>query len=66
MVWLKMGLKILQLTMLKKVIDQLQDFDINITEICIELLSQGCTAFDEAFESLLDAIEKKATELIAK
>ena len=49
-----------------QVIRKLKEFDAYVIEACEELLIDGVKAFDEAFESLLASIEKKAQELCEK
>jgi len=50
----------------ERVLNVLGEFDIDIHQVCAQLLSDGCDAFDQAFETLLDSIDKKARELVAK
>lgn len=48
----------------QKTIDTLRDFGIDIDAVCRQLLSEGCVAFDKAFETLLESITKKADSLV--
>jgi len=45
------------------IIQSLRNFDIDIDVVCRELLDKGVASFDQAFQELLDSIEKKAAEL---
>lgn len=45
------------------VIQSLQEFGIDINQVCAKLLDDGVTAFDKAFVALMEAIEKKAAQL---
>ncbi|MBU0467536.1 MAG: transaldolase [Candidatus Omnitrophica bacterium] len=48
-----------------EVIRSLDALDISVDEVCIKLLDDGVKAFNNAFESLLESIEKKAEGLDA-
>lgn len=50
----------------KKVISALNDFGINVDQICAKLQADGVAAFEKSFESLLTSIETKARQLCAK
>jgi transaldolase len=41
------------------IIDSLQGLGIDINNVCAQLLEDGVVAFEQSFDSLLDAIEKK-------
>ncbi len=45
-------------------IEALKKNGIDCDEVCSKLLNDGCVAFNQAFESLLDSIEKKAAQLV--
>jgi len=45
------------------IIQALDEFGIDINQVCDQLLVEGCKSFDKAFEELLDSIEKKAVQL---
>jgi transaldolase len=49
----------------KKIIEDLRNIDIDIQEICDELLLKGLRAFTDSFDHLLDSIEKKSLVLAA-
>ena len=44
-------------------LSELQDLEISLEEITDELLTQGCQAFCDAFDQLLDAVAKKRDKL---
>ena len=50
----------------KKILSDLQAQGIDINSICADLLRDGVKAFEDAFEALLSAIEKKAAQLCIK
>lgn len=50
----------------KKVLSDLKAQGIDINSVCADLLRDGVKAFADAFEALLNAIEKKAAQLCAK
>ena len=45
------------------VLKSLKNFGIDTDKICLELLKDGCEAFNKAFQSLLKTIEKKTEQL---
>ena len=45
------------------IIERLRSVGIDIDVVNQQLLDDGCTAFDEAFEDLLDSLKSKASEL---
>jgi len=47
------------------IIKQLKAFDIDITAICISLLDGGVEAFEQAFETLFESLEKKSAQVSA-
>ena len=47
----------------RKVIAELKDAGIDINDICAKLLQDGVGAFEKSFTSLLQSIEKKASQL---
>ncbi len=47
-----------------KILSQLKSLGIDIDQICQNLLRDGVKSFEDAFEALLNAIEKKAAQLI--
>lgn len=49
-----------------KIIQELKSVGIDINSVCLNLLDDGCSSFDKAFETLLASIEKKASQLCAK
>jgi len=46
-----------------KYFESLRTFDIDIDDVCRDLLDNGVSAFDDAFKALTASIEKKAAEL---
>ncbi len=46
-----------------KIISSLKEIDIDIDTICLKLLEEGCASFNQAFETLMSSIEKKAEKL---
>lgn len=48
----------------KKILSGLKAQGIDISSVCADLLRDGVKAFEDAFEALLNAIEKKATALV--
>ena len=48
----------------ESIIQTLKDEGILINQICAKLLDEGLVAFDKAFETLLQSIEKKAAQLV--
>ena len=42
---------------------ELKTFGIDINDVCLNLLKEGVVAFEKSFDSLLEAIEKKAQQL---
>ncbi|MBI5149465.1 MAG: transaldolase [Candidatus Omnitrophica bacterium] len=47
-----------------RILSQLRSLGIDIDSVCQGLLRDGVKAFEDAFEALLNAIEKKATALV--
>lgn len=47
----------------ERVISSLQGIGIDINKICLKLLEDGCLSFNQAFETLMASIEKKAEKL---
>ena len=47
-------------------LDELKDLGISLDEITDELLTQGCQAFCDAFDQLLDAVAKKRDKLATR
>ncbi|OGX27969.1 MAG: transaldolase [Omnitrophica WOR_2 bacterium RIFCSPHIGHO2_01_FULL_52_10] len=47
-----------------KILSQLKSLGIDIDQVCQDLLRDGVKAFADAFEALLNAIEKKAAALV--
>jgi len=50
----------------RALLSELGEHDISLDEITDELLTQGCEAFCEAFDQLLDAVAKKRDKLAAR
>ena len=50
----------------KKILSDLKAQGIDINSVCADLLRDGVKAFEDAFEALLNAIEKKAAQLSIK
>ncbi len=48
-----------------KILSRLKSLGIDIDQVCQDLLRDGVKAFEDAFEALLNAIEKKAAQLKA-
>ena len=49
-----------------QILSKLRSLGIDIDTVCQDLLRDGVKAFEDAFEALLNAIEKKAAQLCAK
>jgi len=47
-----------------EIIEKLKSNDIDVDAVCAKLLKDGCDAFNQAFESLLESVEKKSESLI--
>lgn len=47
-----------------EILSRLKSLGIDIDQVCQDLLRDGVKAFEDAFEALLNAIEKKATALV--
>jgi transaldolase/transaldolase/glucose-6-phosphate isomerase len=45
------------------IVDDLQGLGININDVCAKLLEDGVVAFEQSFDSLLNAIEKKTQSM---
>jgi transaldolase/glucose-6-phosphate isomerase len=43
----------------QKVLDRLNDFEIDIKTVCAKLLDEGVISFEKSFDSLLNTIEIK-------
>ena len=50
----------------QKLFAELRGLNIDIDQVCAKLLEEGVVAFDKAFVSLSEAIQRKAEQLAAK
>jgi len=50
----------------QQILDSLKGIGIHIDDVCQKLLTDGCMAFNKAFEELLESLDKKTAQLSLK